>query len=120
MHPRMRWGCRLQPGSFVGACRGWRCPFAQTFVRGINLVMSSLVVIRVQRGHGGRPWTVVCGLHTLERGGLWHSTPPPIGGAVYMLRMPVVCGRGMHVLTSWERGPRYTWPGLSVAMHACA
>ena len=45
MHPRMCWDCRLQPGSFVGTCRGWHCPFAQTFVRCINLVMSSLAAV---------------------------------------------------------------------------
>ena len=117
MHPRMCWGCRLQPGSFVGACRGWRCPFAQTFVRGINLMMSSLAA-------GGRcasstPWTVVCGLHTVECGGLWRSTPPPTSGAVYMLRTPVVCGRGMHVLISWERGPQYTAGAVGCGARLC-
>ena len=42
MHPRVWWGYRLQPGAFIGACPGWRCPFARNFVRGINLVDSSL------------------------------------------------------------------------------
>ena len=31
----------------------------------------------------GRPWTTVYGQHTLVHGGLWHSTRPPTGGAVY-------------------------------------
>ena len=53
MHPRMCWGCGLQPGLFVGACRGWRCPFSQTFVQGTNVVMSSLAALLYLPLHQG-------------------------------------------------------------------
>ena len=51
-------GLLTEPGSFVGACRGRRCPFAQTFVRGINLVVTTLAAVSYTLLHqeAARAW----------------------------------------------------------------
>ena len=79
--------CRHLPGQALS--------FSQTFVRDITLVMTTLAAVSYTPLHpgcsagtaavraSGRPWTAVCGLHTLVHGGLWHGTRPPTGGAVY-------------------------------------
>ena len=46
-------GRKLQPGPFSGACWDWRYPFAQTFGRGINLVVSSLATVPYPPLHEG-------------------------------------------------------------------
>ena len=51
-------GLLTAPGSFVGACRGRHCPFARTFVRGINLVVTTLAAVLHTPLHQGaaRGW----------------------------------------------------------------
>ena len=48
--------CKLQPGLFVSTCRGRRCPFSHTFVRGIDLVMTTLAALWYTPLHQGAVW----------------------------------------------------------------
>ena len=121
MHPRTCWGCGLQPGSFVGAYRGWRCPFAQTFVRGINLVMSLLAAVPYPSAASGCVGqTLDSGLRSTYPRAWWPLTQH--GAADKRSRLHVT-----HAGSLWAghacadtMGPRYTWPGPLVAVLACA